>query len=99
LSGDLTFPDGLELRGHTLYVVGNERVTVVRLGPHLASGVVLGAFTDPTPNLADTDEPVRTDAPSVASRAVAAQPRDMRMVTSTTDGHESVQFWRFVRQM
>jgi hypothetical protein len=40
-------PDGLELRGHTLYVVGGGLVTVVRLGARLASGVVLGVITDP----------------------------------------------------
>jgi streptogramin lyase len=40
-------PDGLELRGNTLYVVGGGMVTVVRLGPRLASGVVLGEITDP----------------------------------------------------
>jgi sugar lactone lactonase YvrE len=43
----LPSPDGLELRGNTLYVVGGGVVTVVRLGAHLASGVVLGAITDP----------------------------------------------------
>jgi hypothetical protein len=40
-------PDGLELRGNTLYVVGGGMVTVVRLGARLASGVVLGEITDP----------------------------------------------------
>jgi hypothetical protein len=40
-------PDGLELRGKTLYVVGGGLVTVVRLGARLASGVVLGEITDP----------------------------------------------------
>jgi hypothetical protein len=40
-------PDGLELRGNTLYVVGGGLVTVVRLGARLASGVVLGVITDP----------------------------------------------------
>jgi hypothetical protein len=42
-------PDGLELLGHTLYVVSNmdNRIIVVSLGPHLASGVVLGELTDP----------------------------------------------------
>jgi sugar lactone lactonase YvrE len=40
-------PDGLELRGDTLYVVGGGVVTVVRLGARLASGVVLGEITDP----------------------------------------------------
>jgi hypothetical protein len=40
-------PDGLELRGNTLYVVGGGMVTVVRFGARLASGVVLGEITDP----------------------------------------------------
>ena len=45
-------PDGLELRGNTLYVVGGGLVTVVRLGARLASGVVLGEITDPgAPNI------------------------------------------------
>jgi hypothetical protein len=44
---DLPSPDGLELRGNTLYVVGGGVVTVVRLGARLASGVVLGEITDP----------------------------------------------------
>jgi hypothetical protein len=43
----LPSPDGLELRGNTLYVVGGGVVTVVRLGARLASGVVLGEITDP----------------------------------------------------
>ena len=45
----LTSADGLELRGHMLYVVRNvdNVVTVVRLGSQLASGVVLGDITDP----------------------------------------------------
>jgi streptogramin lyase len=47
----LTNADGLELRGHLLYVVRNVDdvglVTVVRLGSQLASGVVLGDITDP----------------------------------------------------
>jgi hypothetical protein len=44
---ELPGPDGLELRGNTLYVVGGGLVTVVRLGARLASGVVLGEITDP----------------------------------------------------
>ena len=40
--------DGLELRGHLLYVVRNTNVvTVVRLGSQLAAGTVLGNITDP----------------------------------------------------
>jgi hypothetical protein len=47
LGDSLPSPDGLELRGNTLYVVGGGVVTVVRLGARLASGVVLGEITDP----------------------------------------------------
>jgi sugar lactone lactonase YvrE len=47
LGEDLPSPDGLELRGNTLYVVGGGVVTVVRLGARLASRVVLGVITDP----------------------------------------------------
>jgi hypothetical protein len=48
LGGELLpAPDGLELRGNMLYVVGGGLVTVVRLGAGLASGVVLGEITDP----------------------------------------------------
>jgi sugar lactone lactonase YvrE len=47
VGGALPGPDGLELRGNTLYVVGGGLVTVVRLGARLASGVVLGVITDP----------------------------------------------------
>jgi hypothetical protein len=43
----LPCPDGLELQGNTLYVVGGGLVTVVRLGARPASGVVLGVITDP----------------------------------------------------
>jgi hypothetical protein len=43
----LPAPDGLELLGNTLYVVGGGLVTVVRLGARLASGVVLREITDP----------------------------------------------------
>jgi hypothetical protein len=44
----LTNADGLELRGHALYVVRNadNLVTLVRLKSKLASGVVLGDITD-----------------------------------------------------
>lgn len=44
----LTNADGLELRGHTLYVVRNRSnlVTVVRLGEQLTRGTVLGDITD-----------------------------------------------------
>ena len=47
---DLGYPDGLELLGHTLYVVRpfENRVTVVSLGARLRRGVVLGDLTDPS---------------------------------------------------
>jgi hypothetical protein len=44
----LSSGDGLELLGHTLYVVRNTNVvTVVRLGPGLTTGTVLGDITGP----------------------------------------------------
>jgi hypothetical protein len=43
LAPPLSNADGLELRGHLLYVVRNDNVvTVVRLNSQLISGVVLG---------------------------------------------------------
>lgn len=45
--GVLVRPDGLELRGKILYVVGNGVVTVVKLKSHLDRGAVLGVITDP----------------------------------------------------
>jgi hypothetical protein len=53
---NLGYPDGLELLGHTLYVVRafDNRVTVVSLGPHLAGGVVLGDLTDPSLDIPST---------------------------------------------
>jgi sugar lactone lactonase YvrE len=62
---ELPAPDGLELRGNTLYAVGGGMVTVVRLGAHLASGVVLGVIPDPTPN----DPETGLDVPSTATVA------------------------------
>jgi hypothetical protein len=52
----LAYPDGLELLGHTLYVVRpfDNRVTVVSLGVGLASGVVLGDLTDPSFDIPST---------------------------------------------
>jgi len=45
---NLGSPDGLELRGRKLYVVRSDnRVTVLRMGRRMASGVVLGDLTDP----------------------------------------------------
>ena len=52
----LSYPDGLELLGHTLYVVRpfDNRVTVISLGVGLASGVVLGDLTDPSLDIPST---------------------------------------------
>ena len=53
---DLSYPDGLELLGHKLYVVRpfDNRVTVVSLGARLTSGVVLGHLTDPSLDIPTT---------------------------------------------
>jgi hypothetical protein len=52
----LTYPDGLELLGRTLYVVRpfDNRVTVVSLGAGLASGVAVGDLTDPSLDIPST---------------------------------------------
>jgi hypothetical protein len=52
----LSYPDGLELLGHTLYVCRpfDNRVTVISLGVGLASGVVLGDLTDPSFDIPST---------------------------------------------
>lgn len=52
----LSYPDGLELLGHTLYVVRpfDNRVTVISLGARLGSGVVLGDLTDPSLDVPST---------------------------------------------
>ncbi len=53
---NLGYPDGLELLGHTLYVVRpfQNRVTVVSLGAHLTGGVVLGDLIDPSFDIPST---------------------------------------------
>ena len=53
---NLGYPDGLELLGHTLYVVRpfQNRVTVVSLGARLTRGVVLGDLTDPSFDIPST---------------------------------------------
>ncbi|HVD87510.1 MAG TPA: hypothetical protein VNB91_01285 [Jatrophihabitantaceae bacterium] len=53
---NLGYPDGLELLGHTLYVVRpfQNRVTVVSLGDRLTGGVVLGDLTDPSFDIPST---------------------------------------------
>ena len=52
----LSYPDGLELLGHTLYVARpfDNRVTVVKLALRLASGVVLGDLSDPSLDIPST---------------------------------------------
>jgi sugar lactone lactonase YvrE len=52
----LTYPDGLELLGRTLYVVRPfaNRVTVIALGVGLAGGVVHGDLTDPSFDIPST---------------------------------------------
>jgi len=53
---NLGYTDGLELLGRTLYVVRpfDNRVTMVRLGARLVSGVVLGDLTDPSLDIPST---------------------------------------------
>jgi hypothetical protein len=53
---DLSYPDGLELLGHRLYVVRpfDNRVTVIALGARLTRGVVLGHLTDPSLDIPTT---------------------------------------------
>ena len=52
----LSYPDGLELLGHTLYVARpfDNRVTVVKLALRLASGIVLGDLSDPSLDIPST---------------------------------------------
>jgi hypothetical protein len=53
---NLGYPDGLELLGHTLYVIRpfQNRVSVVSLGARLTGGVVLGDLTDPSFDIPST---------------------------------------------
>jgi hypothetical protein len=53
---NLGYPDGLQLLGHTLYVVRpfQNRVTVISVGAGLGSGVVLGDLTDPSLDIPST---------------------------------------------
>ena len=80
----LPSPDGLELRGSQLYVVGNGLVTVVRLGARLTSGVVLGVITDPSePNDPLLDVP--TTATVAAGRLWVVNARFTTPPTPDTD--------------
>ena len=53
---NLGYPDGLQLLGHTLYVVRpfQNRVTVISVEAGLRSGVVLGDLTDPSLDIPST---------------------------------------------
>jgi hypothetical protein len=76
---NLGYPDGLELLGHTLYVVRpfQNRVTVVSLGARLTGGVVLGDLTDPSFDIPST-------ATVAAGRLWAVNLRFTTPVTPTT---------------
>ena len=76
---NLGYPDGLELLGHTLYVVRpfQNRVTVLSLGGRLTSGVVLGDLTDPSFDIPST-------ATVAAGRLWAVNLRFTTPVTPTT---------------
>jgi hypothetical protein len=76
---NLSYPDGLELRGHTLYVVRpfDNRVTVISLGPRLTGGRVLGHLTDASLDIPST-------ATVAAGRLWAVNLRFTTPVTPTT---------------
>jgi hypothetical protein len=76
---NLGYPDGLELLGHTLYVVRpfQNRVTVVSLGARLTGGVVQGDLTDPSFDIPST-------ATVAAGRLWAVNLRFTTPVTPTT---------------
>jgi hypothetical protein len=76
---NLSYPDGLELLGHTLYVVRpfDNRVTVISLKARLTRGVVVGHLTDPSLNIPST-------ATVAAGRLWALNLRFTTPVTPTT---------------
>jgi len=76
---NLGYPDGLELLGHTLYVVRpfQNRVTVLSLGAGLTGGVLLGDLTDPSFDIPST-------ATIAAGRLWAVNLRFTTPVTPTT---------------
>ena len=83
---ELPAPDGLELRGNTLYVVGDGLVTLVRLRVRLTSGVVLGVITDPgEPNNPLLDVP--TTATVAAGRLWVVNAR------FTTPPNPNTEYW------
>jgi hypothetical protein len=76
---NLSYPDGLELLGHTLYVVRpfDNRVTVISLNARLTRGVVVGHLTDPSLDIPST-------ATVAAGRLWAVNLRFTTPVTPTT---------------
>ncbi len=76
----VTFGDGLELRGHTLYVVRNQlnQVAMFRLGPRLARARLKGTITSP-------DLAVPTTIAFQAGRLWAVNARFGTPVTPTTE--------------
>jgi hypothetical protein len=76
---NLSYPDGLELLGHTLYVVRpfDNRVTVISLRARLTGGVVVGHLTDPSLDIPST-------ATVAAGRLWAVNLRFTTPVTPTT---------------
>jgi hypothetical protein len=76
---NLSYPDGLELLGHTLYVVRpfDNRVTVISLKARVTSGVVVGHLTDPSLDIPST-------ATVAAGRLWAVNLRFTTPVTPTT---------------
>jgi hypothetical protein len=76
---DLSYPDGLELLGHKLYVVRpfDNRVTVISLKARVTSGVVVGHLTDPSLDIPST-------ATVAAGRLWAVNLRFTTPVTPTT---------------
>jgi hypothetical protein len=76
---NLSYPDGLELRGHTLYVVRpfDNRVTVISLRARSTGGVVVGHLTDPSLDIPST-------ATVAAGRVWAVNLRFTTPVTPTT---------------
>lgn len=77
-------PDGLELRGNTLYAVGGGVVTMIRLGARLSTGEVLGVITDPG-EPADPLLDVPTTATVAAGRLWVVNARFTTPPTPSTD--------------
>ncbi|MEP7053683.1 MAG: superoxide dismutase [Actinomycetota bacterium] len=78
--GALTDGDGLELHGHTLYVVRGtaNAVVVVKLGEHLRKGKIVATLTDPSLDVPATGA-------LVDHRLFVTNPRFSTPVTPTTE--------------